>query len=1298
MTNPSSPNQANPTNQLQTQPQQPSQQFIHLGIHSEFSISDSIVRIKALVKQAVADGQKALALTDLSNLFATVKFYRACLGAGIKPIIGAEIRVDDENTRITLLAMNNEGYQNLTKLVSIGYTDGQKDGIPIVQRSQLFKLNAGIIALLTEHSHIGQVLTGNVPEKANALIAEWQAVFADRLYFAIKRTTRQGEDAFIKASIHAAAKFAIPIVAHNDVRFIEQEDFEAHEARVCITNSYVLGDPNRPRNYSDQQYLKTQAQMIELFADLPMVISNTLSLAKRCNVILRLGENFLPDYPIRDGFEHEAIAQQMQAKYPDDKLLDSFFRVLSAEGLEKRLDKLFPVDTRDNWADSHHNEDGTPQTWQAFRQAYDDRLEIELNIIINMGFPGYFLIVMDFIRWSKANDVPVGPGRGSGAGSLVAYALDITDLDPLHYELLFERFLNPERVSMPDFDIDFCIEGRDKVIQYVAETYGREAVSQIITFGTMAAKAVVRDVARVQGKSYGLADRISKLIPATPGISLTKAVEEEQQLKNLLSDPSHMDYDDANEIWEMAIKLEGITRNVGKHAGGVLIAPNKITDFSAIYADSEGHRVSQFDKDDVEAAGLVKFDFLGLRNLTVIASAIRNINHRRKKESLPLLELDDVPLDDKATYEQVLADGKTTAVFQLESSGMKKYLKQLKPTNIDDVIAMCALYRPGPLGSGMVESFINRKHGIEEVVYDHEYLEPILNNTYGIIVYQEQVMQISQAMAGYTLGGADMLRRAMGKKKPEEMAKQRDIFLSGAKDKNIDDDVAGGVFDLMEKFAEYGFNKSHSACYGVLAYQTAYLKHYYPAEFMAAVLTSEMNNTDSVVFLINDCRENFNLTVANPSVNQSKWYFVAETPNNIVYGLGAIKGVGEGAVESIVQARQRDGDFKDLYDFCNRVDTKKVNKRTLEALIRAGCFDDFASHLRPDLAADNSYEIRGALFAQLPNAVQAAEQERQNQEFGSMDMFAEIDNVTKAPPLPTGADYIWGDKKRLKHEKDTLGLYLTGHPIDEYREELKRYTGGSQLDSLTPTKFNDTALFAGLIIDVANFGNRIAITIDDGTARQEVSCFSDKFQKYKDILKVDNVVVIRGSISDYNDRTFTKLFDVYGMLEARLRWLKQINIKVHANDVQLIDKLQPLLKPQQLGKVELPNLQRFSAEGQEQQADQANSAEYQSQHQAKNQTTNNDKAYPNADDIVNNDGCIPIQLSVYDYYATAQVSLLDNWRMYPTDDNLAELRKLLDAKDLGLVWWGKLRWLSWWTKFIYTSCLKFIVLILLINF
>ncbi|WP_289050149.1 DNA polymerase III subunit alpha [uncultured Psychrobacter sp.] len=1231
--------------------------FVHLGIHSEYSITDSIVRIKPLIKAAAADDQSALALTDLSNLYATVKFYRACLGAGIKPIIGSEIIMDNEDTRLVLLAMDNEGYQNITRIVSLGFTEGRADaanhGVPVVERRHILEHAAGVIVLFTEKSDVGQALVSSMPEKADELLTEWQVQFDDRLYFAIKRTNRSGEDAFIKAAIHAGAKHRIPIIAHNDVRFLERDDFDAHEARVCIAGSYVLADPNRPRLYSDEQYLKTQQEMTALFADIPQVIDNTLRLATRCNVTLTLGINVLPEFPV-----------------PEGETIESFFRAESIRGLNHRLDKLFPIEARtDNWSD--------------FRQKYDERLEYELEVILSMGFPGYFLIVMDFIRWAKANGVPVGPGRGSGAGSLVAYALNITDLDPIHYDLLFERFLNPERVSMPDFDIDFCIEGRDRVIDYVAQTYGREAVSQIITFGTMAAKAVVRDVARVQSKSYFLANKISKLIPKTPGITLSQALEQEPQLKDLISNPDNMDYEDAIEIWEMAIKLEGVCRNVGKHAGGVLIAPHKITDFSAIYCDDEGHRVSQFDKDDVEAVGLVKFDFLGLRNLTVINAAVENINLRRAREGKDALVLEDLPLDDKKAY-KLLQEAKTTAVFQLESMGMKKYLSKLQPTNIEDVIAMCALYRPGPLDAGMVEMYIDRKHGREEVIYDHPNLEPILENTNGVIVYQEQVMQISQVMAGYSLGGADMLRRAMGKKKPEEMAKQRDIFVTGATAQGIDEATSGGVFDLMEKFAGYGFNRSHSAAYGVLAYQTAYLKQYYPAEFMAAVLTSDMNNTDNVVFFINDCRENFGLTVVNPSVNRSEWHFVADTPTNIIYGLGAIKGVGEGAVESIVEARRREGPFKDLYDFCRRVDIKKVNKRTLEALVSAGCFDDFAATLRPDLPSDEAYEIRGALMSQLPSAVQAAEQDRQNNELGMMDLFGEMDGVVAAPPLVMTPELIWGDKHRLKAEKNTLGLYLTGHPIDEYRDELKRYTSGARLDKLADTGYNGSCYFAGLIIDIANFGTRNVITLDDGTSRLEVSCYAERFNRVKEQLKIDEVVVIKGSIRERDGRIFARLDNAMSMVDARLRWMKKISIKVHGSDINLLTRMQPLLKSAQADIIPAPRLSYHDEQDEQgNNGGSGNSAydpamggslydengndllalENDMQQDALQNGGYANNALSNTDASIN-DNCLPLGLSIYEEYGIANVGLSEHWRIYPNDDNLQQLKSMVNEDNL----------------------------------
>jgi DNA polymerase-3 subunit alpha len=760
-----------------------------------------------------------------------------------------------------------------------------------------------------------------------------------------------------------------------------------------------------------------------------------------------------------------------------------------------------------------------------------------------MDFPGYFLIVMDFIQWSKNNGVPVGPGRGSGAGSLVAYSLKITDLDPLRYDLLFERFLNPERVSMPDFDIDFCIAGRDKVIDYVARHYGRDAVSQIATFGTMAAKGAIRDVARVLGKSYGLADRISKMIPTKPlGLTLEESIEAEPQLKDIVTNPSNPDYDDAAEIWEMALKLEGITRNTGKHAGGVVIAPTKITDYSAILCEADGTgRVAQFDKDDVEAAGLVKFDFLGLRNLTVIEDAVQNINKRIQSDQP--LNISNIILDDPKAY-AVFADANTTAVFQFESVGMKKMLKEARPSKFEEIIAFVSLYRPGPMD--LIPDFIHRMHG-GEFEYLHPLLEGVLEPTYGIMVYQEQVMQAAQFCAGYTLGGADLLRRAMGKKKVEEMVKQRATFIEGAAKKDIDEATANHIFDYMEKFAGYGFNKSHAAAYALVAYQTAWLKAHYPSEFMAAVMSSEMQNTDNIVFLIDDCRIN-NLVVLPPSVNMSFYQFYASDATTIIYGLGAIKGVGEQAMQSVIDSREQDGPYKDLFDFCHRVDLKKINKRTLEALIRAGALDCLGIE-------------RSSLMAQLPEAVQAAEQARSNRETGIMDLFGEVEEVQRKPAKPVKA---WSDEVRLKGEKDTLGLYLTGHPIDVYRPELKAFIP-HKINELTPTRRGVTTVFAGLVVDVANFPNRMVITLDDGTARIEVSSNHERFQRFKDIIQNEKVVVIEGEIYEREgfDRPMGRLTKAFTLNEIRQKRANNIAIKLNPEVISktLASDIQKILLP-----------------------------------------------------------------------------------------------------------------------------------------
>ena len=1087
--------------------------FVHLGIHTEFSITESIVRIPDLIKAAVNEEMPALALTDLSNLHAAVKFYGKCLGQGIKPILGSVLRLNDADHRVTLLSMNNHGWRNLTELVSRGYIEGQQLNIPCVNKAWILEQADDLILLLGIQSDVGKMLITSNPQKAEPLLEEWIEKFGNRVYLALTRTDRPDEDAFIAEAVKLAKKYNIGVVAHNDVHFVRREDYEAHEARVCIADGYVLGDNRRPKTYSPEQYFKTAVEMTELFSDIPSAIENSYHIAKRCNVTLQLGKYFLPDYPI-----------------PEGHTIDTYFAHLSKQGLEERLNVLYPVAQRD-------------EDWAEIRKPYDERIEYEINIINSMGFPGYFLIVMDFIQWSKNNGVPVGPGRGSGAGSLVAYSLKITDLDPLRYELLFERFLNPERVSMPDFDVDFCIAGRDKVIDYVARTYGRDAVSQIATFGTMAAKGAIRDVARVLGKSYGLADRISKLIPTKPlGLSLEESIEAEPQLKDVVTNPSNPDYDDASEIWEMALKLEGITRNTGKHAGGVVIAPTKITDFSAVMCDADGTaRVAQYDKDDVESAGLVKFDFLGLRNLTVIEDAVQNINKRMRADTP--LDIAHIPLDDKDAY-LVFANANTTAVFQFESVGMKKMLKEARPSKFEEIIAFVSLYRPGPMD--LIPDFIHRMHG-GEFEYLHPLLEGVLEPTYGIMVYQEQVMQAAQFCAGYTLGGADLLRRAMGKKKPEEMVKQRKIFIEGAAKKDIDEATANHIFDYMEKFAGYGFNKSHAAAYALVAYQTAWLKAHYPAEFLAAVMSSEMQNTDNVVFLIDDCRKN-NLEVLPPSVNMSIYQFHATDEKTIVYGLGAIKGVGEAAMQSVIESRQKEGPYKDLFDFCHRIDLKKINKRTLEALIRAGALDCLGIE-------------RSSLMAQLPEAVQAAEQARSNRETGIMDLFGEVEEVQRKPTKPVKP---WSDEVRLKGEKDTLGLYLTGHPIDTYRAELKQFVS-VKLNELTPTRRGVTSIFAGLVVDIANFPNRIMITLDDGTARVEISCNHERFQRYKDIIKLEQVVVIEGEIYEREgfDRPMARLSKAFNLNEIRQKRAQNIQIRL-AHDLMgksLAKDLQGILLP-----------------------------------------------------------------------------------------------------------------------------------------
>ena len=1091
--------------------------FIHLRVHSEFSLVDGITRIKPLIKSAAAQKMPALAVTDQSFMCAQIRFYQAAQSEGIKPLCGCDLWVESSDnlppTRLTLLCMNETGYKNLMEIISLGFQHNQHQGKALCKQAWIIEKSEGLIALSGgREGDIGIALLSSHPEQANICLSTWKHAFGNRFYLELQRTGRPDEEYYLQAAVNLAREMECAVVATNEVMFMHKDDFDAHEARVCIGESYLLDDPRRPKRYSEEQYFKSEEEMITLFKDIPEAIENTVEIAKRCNVHISLHTHHLPDYPI-----------------PEGMTLDQFFRQCSEKGLEERLAFILESSKAD---DSNK------------RQQYYDRLNFELDVILQMGFPGYFLIVMDFIQWGKNNDIPVGPGRGSGAGSLVAYALKITDLDPLEYDLLFERFLNPERVSMPDFDIDFCMENRDRVIDYVAQTYGRDAVSQIITFGTMAAKAVVRDVARVQGKPYGMADKLSKLIPFEIGMTLTKALEQEENLQEFLRNDSS-----AQEVWDMALKLEGITRNVGKHAGGVVIAPNKLTDFSPLYCDEEGHGlVTQYDKNDVESAGLVKFDFLGLRTLTIIDWALKMINPRLKKEGKPPVDIAHISLNDPTCYE-LLKSGETTAVFQLESRGMKDLIKRLLPDCFEDIIALVALFRPGPLQSGMVDNFINRKHGREKVSYpdaqyQHKSLETTLEPTYGIILYQEQVMQIAQVMAGYTLGGADLLRRAMGKKKPEEMAKQRSIFEDGAKSQGIDPTLAMKIFDLVEKFAGYGFNKSHSAAYALVSYQTLWLKTHYPAEFMAAVMSSDMQNTDKVVTFIEESRR-MGLNVLPPLVNSSHYMFMVNDNGQVLYGLGAIKGVGEGPIEAIVSARETDGPFQNLFDFCHRIDTKKINKRCMEALIRSGALDE----LGPD--NEDLNEKRAILATSLEDAVKAADQSARSQQAGIGDLFGDLTPTADSDAYTSYQTTTpWTEKKRLSGEKDTLGLYLTGHPIDEYEKEICQFVN-QKVSQLQPSR--DTVNIAGLIIAIRIMRNKRGdkmgfLTLDDRSGRIEVAVFSDTFTKNQHKLVKDNLVVIEGEVShdDYSGALKATARNVLELSEARTHYAKAIQLKLDA--------------------------------------------------------------------------------------------------------------------------------------------------------
>ena len=1097
-----------------------SPRFVHLRLHSEYSISDGMVRIDGAVARARGDGMPALGLTDLANLFGMVKFYSAARSAGIKPIIGCDVWVADDGSgdnrdpareccsRLLLFPTSRAGYLRLCDMLSGAYLAPRRQGRAELSRAALGKGdNSGLIALSGAHSgDVGQHLMAGKVAAAEQCAQRWAELFPGAYYLEVQRYGQSQAEQLLTFTARLGARLGLPLVATHPVQFLERDDYTAHEARVCIAEGYVLSDTRRPKLFTEEQYFKSQEEMAALFVDYPEALENSLEIAKRCNLTIELGKSKLPPFPTPPGVS-----------------IDEHLAAQAAEGLEARLAQLF--------ADE--------QTRQAKRPEYQQRLAFEIATIVQMGFSGYFLIVADFIRWAKQQGVPVGPGRGSGAGSLVAYSLAITDLDPLRYDLLFERFLNPERVSMPDFDIDFCQDGRDRVIAYVKERYGSHAVAQIVTFGTMAAKAVIRDVGRVLDLPFNFVDQFAKLIPNEIGITLDKAREKEPALNERLEQE-----EDLRQLWDLALRLEGLTRNVGMHAGGVLIAPGKLTDFCPLYAPpaatgAEGQAmVSQFDKDDVERVGLVKFDFLGLRTLTILDEAVRSV--RRLNPQLADFRLEDIPLDDKPTFD-LFAAANTTAVFQSESRSAKDLERRLKGDSFEDIIALMALNRPGPLQSGMVDDFINRKNGRAKAEYFHPDLEPVLKPTYGVIVYQEQVMLVAQILAGYTLGAADLLRRAMGKKKAEEMAQQRAIFTQGAVARGVAEKLATHLFDLMEKFAEYGFNKSHSAAYALIAFQTAWLKHYHPAAFMAATLSSELADTDKVQIFYQDSLAN-GIRFLPPDINAGGVRFEAVDADTIRYGLGALKGTGEAALEAILRARAG-GPFLDLYDFCRRVDKRVVNRRVIEALIRAGAFDALDDH-------------RARLLASVGVMLSAAEQADKNAFQGGL-----FDGGGTHTP-----QYVdtrrWSEREQLLNEKQALGFFFSGHPFTAYRSELAPFLKKS-LAQLEASR--EAALLGGIVVSwrtqMTRRGKMAIVSLDDGGAQVEVAVYNELFEAERGKIKEDELLLVEGRVQrdEFSGSLRVVADRLLTLGEARGRFAKGLFLAM--NGQSDAEKLRSLLAP-----------------------------------------------------------------------------------------------------------------------------------------
>lgn len=1086
--------------------------FVHLRCHSEYSITDGIVRIDDYIDQASSQHMPALALTDLNNVFGLVKFYKAAQEKGIKAILGADLWIEnevnrDQPYRILALCQNDKGYLALSEILTRAYLENQYRGRVEVKKSWLLEKNEGLIILSgAAMGDVGQAILQEHTDIAMNAMKDWATHFKNRFYIEIQRIAegddKKNEARFINQSLSLATSLGIPVVATQPIQFMDQEDFRAHEARVCIAEGFIMADTRRPKLFSHEQYFKNEIEMTTLFSDIPEALQNSVEIAKRCNFEFTLGKNYLPEFPT-----------------PNKEKLEDFLISESKKGLEVRLKELFPDEVKRN----------------EVRHDYDARILFETSIINQMGFAGYFLIVADFINWAKNNEVPVGPGRGSGAGSLVAYSLGVTDLDPIRYQLLFERFLNPDRVSMPDFDIDFCQEGRDRVIDYVKQKYGAGSVSQIVTFGTMAARAVIRDVGRVLDLPFNFVDGIAKLIPMELGITLEDALNKEPQLQDRYNKE-----EEVKELIDLALRLEGVVRNVGMHAGGVLIAPGKISNFTPIYCQANGDSlVSQFDKDDIEALGLVKFDFLGLRTLTILAMALKNANTLRVAENIPPLDLNHLPLDDKTVF-QLLKSANTTAVFQLESRGMKDMLKQAKPDCFEDIVALVALYRPGPMD--LIPDFCKRKHGQQRIVYPHPSTESILKETYGIAVYQEQVMQIAQAVAGYSLGAADLLRRAMGKKKIEEMDAQREGFIAGSLKNGLNERQARELFDLLEKFAGYGFNKSHAAAYAMVAYQTAYLKTHYPAAFLAASMSADMNNTDNIQIFFEDCKPN-GVELLAPDINQSGFEFIPTNTTQILYGLGAIKGTGLAAIELILESRESKGPFKNLFDFCARLDLRKVNRRVVESLIRGGAFDTLESN-------------RASLLASVNLAITAAEQGKaniaQNSLFGE-EQTQKVDMVYMDP---------WTPQQKLQEEKAALGFYFSGHPFTFFEKRVRPFVK-THIRELKPQE--QPYLIAGVIVAIrirmTARGKMAIVTLDDAISRVDVVVGNELLSQSQRLVQEDQLLIVEGRVShdDFTGGirvTARKLFD---LATARNQFAH--HLKISCNGQSDANKLREMLKP-----------------------------------------------------------------------------------------------------------------------------------------